>query len=531
MIHLTINNQQVTATEGSTVLDAAKTVGISIPTLCYNNGYKPNSSCMICVVHELVTDSLVLSCSMPAKEGMQIVTDDEKVREARKDTLDLLLSEHIGDCEAPCQRACPANMNIPLMIRQIIEKNLEEAIITIKRDIALPAVLGRICPAPCEKSCYRKQYDNPVSICLLKRFVADIDLSKEAPYQPVIEQKSGKKVAIVGAGPTGLSAAYYITQYGHDCCIFDSNNKPGGMLHYGISDQKLPKAVLTAEIEQILTSDVELRLEQTLGKDFNVSELKDDYSAVVLAMGKTDPTVLTDSDIEFSSRGIVVNRKTFETTIPGIFAGGNAISAGKMAIRSVANGKSIAYSVNQFVNGLTVTGHSPRFNSVLGKLQNGETEEFLKEAELFDRTVPAGSTDTGYNLNEAVRESKRCFHCDCRKPESCKLRHCSDEYGANQRRYKFGQRKHLQKIVQHDLIIFEPGKCIKCNFCIEITKKAKEKFGLTLINRGFNVQLTVPFNESLKNGLQKVAKECIDACPTGALAWRNTEEESDLDQE
>ena len=214
-INLTINNQKVSVKDGSTVLDAAETVGIAIPTLCYMPGYKPNSTCMICVVHELKSDSLILACSMPAKDGMLIETDNVRVCEARKDTLDLLLSEHVGDCEAPCQRTCPANMNIPLMIRQIKEKKFDKALITVKKDIALPAVLGRICPAPCEKACTRKSYDNPVSICLLKRFVADIDLAKESPYRPDILPKSGKKVAIVGAGPTGLSAAYYLSRYGH----------------------------------------------------------------------------------------------------------------------------------------------------------------------------------------------------------------------------------------------------------------------------------------------------------------------------
>ena len=530
MINLTLNNQQLSVTDGSTVLDAAKKLGINIPTLCHFDGYKPNTSCMICVVHELKTDSLIPSCSMPVEEGMQIETSNERVREARKDTLDLLLSEHVGDCEAPCQRACPANMNIPSMVRQIKEKNFEEAIITVKKDIALPAVLGRICSAPCEKGCHRKYYDNPVSICYLKRFVADVGLAKESQYRPYIKPNSGKKVAIIGAGPTGLSAAYYITQFGHDCCIFDRNSKPGGLLQYGVPDEKLLKSVLDAEIEQILELGVELRLEQTLGKDFNLSELKTEYDAVVLALGKTEPNLFKNSGIELSSRGIVVNRKTYETNVPGIFTGGNAISEGKMAIRSAAHGKFIAFSVNQFVNGRTVTGHPRRFNSILGNLHNGETEEFIKEAEVFSQIVPRESFEGGYSVKEAVKESERCFHCDCRKPESCKLRQYSEEYGANQSRFKFGQRKRFQKIVQHDLINFEPGKCIKCNLCIEITKKAGENLGFTFINRGFDVQLTVPFNESLNNGLQKAAKECVEACPTAALAWRNGEEESDIDK-
>ncbi|MFC1725569.1 FAD-dependent oxidoreductase [candidate division KSB1 bacterium] len=523
MINLTINNQRISVKSGATVLDAAENLGIDIPTLCHFVDCEPYTSCMICVVHDLKKDSLIPACTMRAEEGMEIETDNEKVLESRKDTLDLLLSEHVGDCDAPCRRTCPANMNIPLMIRQIKENDLENAIITIKKDIALPAVLGRICPAPCEKGCNRKYYDNPVSICNLKRFAADIDVAKESHYRPYIKPDSGKKVAVIGAGPAGLSAAYYIAQAGHNCCIYEQKSKPGGMLQYGVPDEKLQKSILNAEIDLILEPGVELRLEQTLGKDFDLKELKDEYDAVVLAPGKIDPGLLKNSGIEISTNGIVVNKKTFETNIPGVFSGGNAISEGRMAIRSAAHGKFIADYVNQFVNGWNITGHSQRFNSILGKLQDGEPEEFIKEAKTFNRVTPAESLEGGYSVNEALKESERCFHCDCRKLESCRLRKYSEKYGADQKRFKVGQRKSFHKIVQHDLIIFEQGKCIKCNACIEIAKKAKEKLGLTLINRGFDVQLTVPFNESLKNGLEKTARECVEACPTAAFSWKNNE--------
>ncbi|MFC1650118.1 2Fe-2S iron-sulfur cluster-binding protein, partial [Candidatus Latescibacterota bacterium] len=516
----TINDRSVSVAEGSTILDAAVKLGIHIPTLCHINGCTPNTTCMICTVHELNRDSLILSCVMPAEDGMRIETDNEKVRESRKDTLDLLLSEHVGDCEAPCRRICPAGMNIPLMIRQIKENDLEKAIITVKKDIALPAVLGRICPAPCENGCNRKYYDSPVSICALKRFAADIDLSEESPYRPETKPHSVKKAAIIGAGPAGLSAAYYITRFGHDCTVFDSNAKPGGLLRDGVPDDKLPKSVLDAEIEQILALGVKMRQEQTLGRDFSMDDLRDEFDAVVIAFGKTDENLIAGSGIDCTSRGITVDRNTYETSAEGIFAGGNAVSEGKMAIRSAAHGKFIAHSVDQYLTGSTVTGAPQKFNSVMGKLQAGETNEFIKEADESDRIAPDGGFESGYSHDEAVKESGRCFHCDCRKPESCRLRQYSDEYGAEQKRYKFGERKPFEKIVQHELVIFEHGKCIKCNICVEITKKAGEKFGFTFAGRGFNVRLIVPFNESLENGLMKTAKECIKSCPTGALGGR-----------
>ena len=415
-IPIKINNREVTVPEGSTILEAAEKLNINIPTLCYLNGYERFTSCMICVVHEINSNRLVPSCSMTVEQGMEIETDNEKVREARKDTLDFLLSEHIGDCEAPCRRACPANMNIPLMIRQIKEKKFADAIITVKKDIALPAVLGRICPAPCEKACNRKSYDNPVSICYLKRFVADIDLALNSPYRPEIKKKTGKKVAVVGAGPTGLSAAYYLIQEGHECFIYDQNPQPGGMLRYGVPDEKLPKQVLDRELEQIFALGVKFYPGHLLGKDIHLEKLRNKYDAVVLAIGTIKPEIFENSGIELSPRGIVVNKKTFETSMPDVFAGGNAVSEARMAIRALAHGKGISYSVNQFLlisckglhkkqafemrppkerhqadrewvggatpflKNLPITGSPRRFDSRIGKLSEDEVEEFLPPA-------------------------------------------------------------------------------------------------------------------------------------------------------
>ena len=211
-VAITLNGRPLEVSADKTILEAAQGQGVFIPTLCFANGSERFTSCMLCVVHELDSDRLLPSCSAPVAEGMRIETENEKVEDARRDALNFLLSEHVGDCEAPCQRACPAQMNIPLMIRQIQAQQMEAAVKTIKQDIALPAILGRICPAPCEKGCKRKFHDAPLSICLLKRFAADVDLAQASPYQPPVDEKSGKKVAIVGTGPTGLAAAYYLMQ-------------------------------------------------------------------------------------------------------------------------------------------------------------------------------------------------------------------------------------------------------------------------------------------------------------------------------
>jgi len=521
LINLKINNMQLTVAPGTTLLQAAQQLNIEIPTLCYMADYEPYTSCMLCVVQDIKSDQLLPACSARVVNGMVIETENEKVRQARKDTLDLLLSEHLGNCEAPCMRACPAYMDIPLMIRYIKERKFNEALITVKKSIALPAVLGRICPAPCERGCNRKYLDHTLNICLLKRFVADVDLYSDKPYLPVCKKDSGKKVAIVGAGPTGLAAAYFLRQKGHSCYIYDSNREPGGLMRYAIPDEKLDKNVLDTEIQLIRKLSVKFHMNMTLGKDISLAELRQNYNAVILAMGTINRDSDFVKDIKVFSRGILVNSRTFETNLPGVFAGGNAIAEGRMAIRSLAHGRFIAHSVDQLLTNLPITGFPRRFNSVLGRLTVDEGEEYAKQADKSATISPQKGIMQGYLASEAVEESKRCFRCDCRKQVSCKLREYADRYHASQLRFKTGERKKFSLVVQHESVLYEPGKCIKCGLCVQITEKAGEKFGLTFIDRGFDIRVAVPLNENLQKGLEKVARQCVEACPTAALALNN----------
>ena len=519
-VRLTIDRQEVTVPEGATVFDAAKQLDIPIPTLCYLEGCEALTSCMVCVVHDITANRLIPACSMPVSEGMHIQTNDQQVRQARKDTLDMLLSEHVGDCEAPCRRACPAHMDIPLMIRQIQSRRLEEAIVTVKRDIALPATLGRICPAPCEAGCSRKPYDQAVSICLLKRFVADADLAAGTPYSPELPPVSGKQVAVVGAGPTGLSAAYYLLRQGHSVHIYDRHPLPGGMLRYGVPDEDLPKSVLDAEIDLIRSLGLELHPGVVFGEDVTLGALQKAHDAVVLALGSVAPGALSIDGLDMASRGIAVDRTTFETSLPGVFAGGNAISESRLAIRSLAHGKTIACSVNQFLNCLPVVGEPARFGSRIGRLLEAERLELLRGAADVRRVSPTGGPQSGLNASQSVRESSRCFQCDCRKPDACKLRMYADEYQADQARFKIGTRKQLERVFQQGRVIYEPGKCIKCGLCIQVARREGDGLGLSFVGRGFSVRVAVPFSESLENGLKRAVRACIQACPTGALAWR-----------
>jgi NADH dehydrogenase/NADH:ubiquinone oxidoreductase subunit G len=163
------------------------------------------------------------------------------------------------------------------------------------------------------------------------------------------------------------------------------------------------------------------------------------------------------------------------------------------------------------------------FNSKFGKLEETEKAEYLKEASSIQQVIPCRGDLTGFTKEDAMQEATRCMHCDCRKSEQCKLRKYADEYQADRRKYLFGSRKKLVKLDQHEKVIYEPEKCIRCNLCVEITMRNKELSGLTQVGRGFEVQINVPFNDSMKNALNQSAEDCVNACPTAALSFKESD--------
>jgi len=338
----------------------------------------------------------------------------------------------------------------------------------------------------------------------------------------------------VGAGPTGLAAAYYLLQEGCVCVIFDEHEKPGGMLQYGVPEDELPRGVLDAEIGIIEKLGAEFRMNTRVGEHPSLKDLQRDYDAVLIAIGELQEDAAEKLEVRASAGGIRVDRNTFQTNIKGVFAGGGAIRRkSRMAVRSVADGKAAAISIDQYLSGSSVTGPHEPFTVHIGRLAEGEIQKFMEGsgvAQSRHKRVTPNSGVEGqshplhhhFSDEEARSEALRCLHCDCRKPDNCKLRDYADIYKANPNRYK-GERKLFEQYAQHSEIIYEPGKCIDCGLCIQIASEAGETFGLTFIGRGFNVRVGVPFNRSIAEGLQRVAAECVDACPTGALAFKQHE--------
>jgi len=687
-VKLTIDGRAVEVAAGQTILQAARELGITIPTLCYVEGFEHSASCFLCAVKLEGRPNLWPSCATPAAEGMKVITASDEVRDARKTSLELLLSDHAGDCVGPCRTGCPAGLDIPGFIAGIAAGDQHRAAGIVTDDLTLPASLGRVCPRLCEQRCRQCDVTEALSIRNLHRFAADVGRSVSPVPRPngaVMAEGAGetpallsKRVAIVGAGPAGLAAAHHLLKRGHAVVLFDSHPRAGGMLRYGIPAYRLPHAVLDAEIASIRQLGAEFRMSKRLGSDFTLDELRRDFDGVFLAIGaqgsrgldcpgeelatpavdllgqlaegpppalsgdvivvgggntamdasrcavrlgaksvrvlyrrtrKEMPclmeevegaeaegvsieflvapvrlertngklrltcqrmelgapdasgrarpvpipgseftieaasviaaigqTVETDalstSQVSLSKWGIAVDPKTLATNLPGVFAGGDAVTGPDLAVRAVAAGKLAAASMDQYLRGQKVVGSPQSVNVVMGKLSEEELAVFLRGIEqapraampqlpIDKRRTTFEEVELGFSLPAATRESRRCLGCGCGKAIPCRLRQFATEYGVDPQRF-VGERRHFARDTSHPDIVFEPGKCIICGACVKVAAEAGEELGLSFIGRGFQVTVAAPFHQPMAEALPKSGRRAAEVCPTGAIMLKGT---------
>lgn len=195
----------------------------------------------------------------------------------------------IDECTAPCQRACPAGIDIPAYIKAIREGDYADALMVIKRSNPFPAVCGRICVHPCEYECRRNLIDEPVAINPLKRFVSDWERGKgihiQVPRAPVRDEK----IAVVGGGVEGLTSAYLLNRLGYNTKIYEATSRLGGILWLGLPENRLPRDVIEWDIKGILDAGVEVEMNKVLGRDISIGSMfRDGYSAILIATGGWD---------------------------------------------------------------------------------------------------------------------------------------------------------------------------------------------------------------------------------------------------
>ncbi len=226
---------------------------------------------------------------MPSLEAVQRINSFDEVALGYSEEQAVLEASRCLNCKKPlCIEGCPVEINIPAFINFIKERKYADAIRTIKEKNNLPAICGRVCPQEnqCEKRCVLGKKHQPVAIGNLERFVADWDMKQEGNTEPVQVSPSGKKVAIVGSGPAGLTAAADLARLGHQVTVFEALHTAGGVLVYGIPEFRLPKIIVEREIEGIRRLGVEIKTNMVVGKVHTVDELMaQGYAAVFIATG------------------------------------------------------------------------------------------------------------------------------------------------------------------------------------------------------------------------------------------------------
>ncbi len=264
---------------------------------------------------------------------------------------------HAGVCSSmfisPCQNACPAGINVPGYMALIQQNRFMDAYRLIRLDNPFPAVCGRICTHPCESKCRRSQRDEAIAICDLKRFVADYAMKNETTtHKDIVFPRNGKRIAIIGAGPSGLTCGYYLVRIGYDVDVYESKPVAGGVLAYGIPEYRLPNEVLEHEIQLIRQEGVHIHLNTEVGKDISFQELRDKFDAVYVATGTQLPNKagVEGEDLKGVTHGlhflqdVSLGKKVRVGKKVIVVGGGNtAIDAARTAIRLGAEKVTMLY--------------------------------------------------------------------------------------------------------------------------------------------------------------------------------------------
>ena len=344
--------------------------------------------------------------------------------------------------------------------------------------------MGYLCNAPCEKGCRRAQYDAPITIRRLHREVAEHGLDgwhRETP------PSTSKTVAVVGGGLAGLSAAWLCALDGHACRVYEKRSRACSALA-SLPTEQLPREVLDAEIASIRNQGTQFEFNCEVGRDVSFDSLRAAVDALIVACDVAAPA---DSSV-FTAK------------------------EDAMLVRAVAHGKAAAQQAGAFLRGLPSGAQTRRFSCQIGRLRPEELCVYAGER--LNHVAEAAASGS------SAAEARRCLHCDCLKPVSCRLRQYAVEYGIESRVERHMVRPIVAPIQRFNDVLFEPGKCIKCGICVEITQARGNGMGLTFAGRGLASSVHVPFGEPLARGLGEAAAACVRACPTGALAFRNEEE-------
>ncbi len=368
-VMLTIDGKNLVAREGETVLTVARREGIDVPALCHEEGMAAWGACRLCLVEVEGLDKLQAACTTWVKEGLQVKTSTPRVRARRESYLKMYLSDHNAYCEAPCSHACPTHIDIPAYMAALAAGDAAGAAAIVREELPFPGILGRVCPRYCEPVCRRGDVDDPIAICALHRAAADQSEARLVPGVP-----SGRRVAVVGAGPAGLAAAWFLTEQGHEVTVYDAHEKPGGSLRYSIPEFRLPEKVVEKELAPLWDAGVRFVGESELGFDIDPDGLFDaGFDAVVISVGTWGEP-------------------------KHVLPGGDAALRGLEVLKRAREGRAVKFTTKVAVIGDGITALD-----VARTARRKGAKEVVVIAPHEGESIPAGARDLAAALEEGVK--------------------------------------------------------------------------------------------------------------------------------
>lgn len=310
----------------------------------------------------------------------------------------------------PCTATCPLHCNAQGYVALISQGKFKEALALVREKLPFPGILAYVCSHPCEKECKRIEEDRPVSICNLKRFLVDHEEEPESEFIPAEEK--GKKVAIIGSGPAGLTAAYDLRKMGYSITLFESRTQLGGLLTHGFPSYRLPKKVIQKDLSIIHKMGIEIRLHTQVGKDISTETLFHSFDAVFIAAGASGAESITPfiEGLKKTRRGMIrVNSISLETDLKGIFAGGDLVTGPGTVIDAMAHGRKGAISIDRYLRGEDLTHLKESEGMQRPLIKSFLSNSKRKEREVLPHMV--NPLEEGLTLEETLEEAKRCLNC------------------------------------------------------------------------------------------------------------------------
>ncbi len=310
----------------------------------------------------------------------------------------------------PCTATCPLHCNAQGYVALISQGKLKEALALVKEKLPFPRILAYVCSRPCEQECKRIEIDRPISICDLKRVLVDQVEEPDVDFTP--PEEKGKKVAIVGSGPSGLTAAFDLRRMGYRVTVFESHDETGGLLTHGFPSYRLPREVIEKDLSILPKMGIEIRLHTAVGKDVSPESLSQSFDAVFLAVGTTGVESIASifKGLKRTRRGTIeVNPLTLDTNLKGIFAGGDGVTGPGTIVESMAQGRKAAISIDRYLR-----GEDPLKDRESEGKQISPLRSLLPDTLRETREAPPSMIKPlgpGLTLEDAMEEAKRCLNC------------------------------------------------------------------------------------------------------------------------